>query len=82
MNTNTYTYFSCILSLFQLHGQQLSIGSLGSGNSEAHVSDITVNGATLSRTTNGVRIKTWQVRRNMHTYVCMSLLLRRSFSIS
>ncbi|RVW46922.1 Polygalacturonase [Vitis vinifera] len=40
-------------------GHGISIGSLGSGNSEAHVSDITVNGATLSGTTNGVRIKTW-----------------------
>ncbi|KAJ9695794.1 hypothetical protein PVL29_010992 [Vitis rotundifolia] len=41
-------------------GHGISIGSLGSGDSEAHVSDVTVNGATLSGTTNGVRIKTWQ----------------------
>jgi hypothetical protein len=40
---------------------ELSIGSLGSGNSEAYVSGITVNGAKFSGTTNGVRIKTWQV---------------------
>ncbi|KAK4392455.1 Polygalacturonase [Sesamum angolense] len=37
-----------------------SIGSLGSGKSEAHVSDVVVNRAKLSGTTNGVRIKTWQ----------------------
>lgn len=39
----------------------LSIGSLGDGNSEAHVSGVTVNGAKLSGTMNGVRIKTYQV---------------------
>lgn len=37
-----------------------SIGSLGSENTEAHVSDVVVDGATLNGTTNGVRIKTWQ----------------------
>ncbi|KAF5474130.1 hypothetical protein F2P56_006058 [Juglans regia] len=41
-------------------GHGISIGSLGSGNSEAYVSGITVNGAKLSGTTNGLRIKTWQ----------------------
>ncbi|KAF8398392.1 hypothetical protein HHK36_017319 [Tetracentron sinense] len=41
-------------------GHGISIGSLGSGNSEAHVSDVMVNRAKLSGTTNGVRIKTWQ----------------------
>ncbi|GLT37377.1 hypothetical protein SLA2020_116960 [Shorea laevis] len=41
-------------------GPEHGIGSLGSGNSEAHVSGVTVNGAKLSGTTNGVRIKTWQ----------------------
>ncbi|KAG6694170.1 hypothetical protein I3842_09G036600 [Carya illinoinensis] len=41
-------------------GHGISIGSLGSGNSEAYVSGITVDGAKLSGTTNGVRIKTWQ----------------------
>lgn len=39
-----------------------SIGSLGADNSEAEVSNVMVNGATLRGTTNGVRIKTWQVR--------------------
>lgn len=39
----------------------ISIGSLGSGKSEAHVSEVVVDGAKLNGTTNGVRIKTWQV---------------------
>ncbi|XP_068641991.1 polygalacturonase-like [Aristolochia californica] len=41
-------------------GHGISIGSLGSGKSEAHVSQVLVDGANLSGTTNGVRIKTWQ----------------------
>ncbi|KAK1420721.1 hypothetical protein QVD17_22545 [Tagetes erecta] len=41
-------------------GHGISIGSLGSKNSEAHVSNVTVDGAKFSGTTNGVRIKTWQ----------------------
>ncbi|XP_071720440.1 polygalacturonase-like isoform X2 [Rutidosis leptorrhynchoides] len=41
-------------------GHGISIGSLGEKNTEAHVSDIKVDGATLTGTTNGVRIKTWQ----------------------
>ncbi|CAH2054538.1 unnamed protein product [Thlaspi arvense] len=41
-------------------GHGISIGSLGEGNSEAYVSNVLVNKATLIGTTNGVRIKTWQ----------------------
>ncbi|KAE8673545.1 Polygalacturonase [Hibiscus syriacus] len=41
-------------------GHGISIGSLGAGNSSGYVSNVIVNRATLSRTTNGVRIKTWQ----------------------
>ncbi|GFP87737.1 polygalacturonase [Phtheirospermum japonicum] len=41
-------------------GHGISIGSLGSHNSEDYVSDVVVNKAKLSGTTNGVRIKTWQ----------------------
>ncbi|KAK2637046.1 hypothetical protein Ddye_031838 [Dipteronia dyeriana] len=41
-------------------GHGISIGSLGAGNSEAEVSDVVVNRARFSGTTNGVRIKTWQ----------------------
>ncbi|XP_024163077.1 polygalacturonase [Rosa chinensis] len=41
-------------------GHGISIGSLGKGGSEDHVSQVTVNGAKISGTTNGIRIKTWQ----------------------
>ncbi|XP_010906126.2 polygalacturonase-like [Elaeis guineensis] len=41
-------------------GHGISIGSLGAGNSEAHVSNVLVDKVTLKNTTNGVRIKTWQ----------------------
>lgn len=41
-------------------GHGISIGSLGAGNSEAVVSNVMVNRAKFSGTTNGVRIKTWQ----------------------
>ncbi|KAL4312289.1 hypothetical protein GQ457_01G052280 [Hibiscus cannabinus] len=41
-------------------GHGISIGSLGAGNSAAFVSNVIVNKATLSGTSNGVRIKTWQ----------------------
>ncbi|CAN1342458.1 unnamed protein product [Linum perenne] len=41
------------------HGK--SIGSLGAKNATAEVSEVLVNRATISGTTNGVRIKTWQV---------------------
>ncbi|KAF7824568.1 polygalacturonase [Senna tora] len=41
-------------------GHGISIGSLGADNSEAEVSNVLVNRATLIGTTNGVRIKTWQ----------------------
>ncbi|KAF3436115.1 hypothetical protein FNV43_RR23207 [Rhamnella rubrinervis] len=41
-------------------GHGISIGSLGSGNSEAYVSGVTVNKAKFVGTLNGVRIKTWQ----------------------
>ncbi|KAI4386516.1 hypothetical protein MLD38_004444 [Melastoma candidum] len=41
-------------------GHGISIGSLGSDNSAAYVSGVYVDGAKLTGTTNGVRIKTWQ----------------------
>ncbi|XP_010464443.1 PREDICTED: polygalacturonase QRT2-like [Camelina sativa] len=46
-------------------GHGISIGSLGADNSEAYVSNVVVNKATLIGTTNGVRIKTWQGGRGM-----------------
>ncbi|XP_047094022.1 polygalacturonase-like [Lolium rigidum] len=41
-------------------GHGISIGSLGDQNSEAQVTNITINGVRLHGTTNGARIKTWQ----------------------
>ncbi|CAA2967915.1 polygalacturonase QRT2 [Olea europaea subsp. europaea] len=41
-------------------GHGISIGSLGKNGAMDHVSNVFVNGATISGTTNGVRIKTWQ----------------------
>ncbi|CAI9114015.1 OLC1v1037486C1 [Oldenlandia corymbosa var. corymbosa] len=41
-------------------GHGISIGSLGKNSSWDQVHDVEVNGAFLSNTENGVRIKTWQ----------------------
>ncbi|KAG2620782.1 hypothetical protein PVAP13_3NG201178 [Panicum virgatum] len=41
-------------------GHGISIGSLGRWNSRAEVSNVTVDGATVSGTMFGARIKTWQ----------------------
>uniref|UniRef100_A0A0D9WWQ7 endo-polygalacturonase n=1 Tax=Leersia perrieri TaxID=77586 RepID=A0A0D9WWQ7_9ORYZ len=41
-------------------GHGISIGSLGDHNSEAHVTNVTVNNVRMYGTTNGARIKTWQ----------------------
>ena len=41
-------------------GHGISVGSLGRGNSRAEVSNVTVDGAHLSGTLFGARIKTWQ----------------------
>ncbi|KAL8262391.1 hypothetical protein R6Q59_023740 [Mikania micrantha] len=41
-------------------GHGISIGSLGKNNSEDKVSNILVDNAIISNTTNGVRIKSWQ----------------------
>ncbi|KAF4387775.1 hypothetical protein G4B88_004102 [Cannabis sativa] len=41
-------------------GHGVSIGSLGKSKSWSNVHDVTVDGAFLSNTENGLRIKTWQ----------------------
>ncbi|XP_060191250.1 probable polygalacturonase At1g80170 [Lycium barbarum] len=41
-------------------GHGISIGSLGKSNSWSQVQNVLVDGAYLSNTANGVRIKTWQ----------------------
>ncbi|KAG6468034.1 hypothetical protein ZIOFF_072600 [Zingiber officinale] len=43
-------------------GHGISIGSLGKKGSRATASNIHVSNCTLTQTTNGVRIKTWQAR--------------------
>nr|XP_018680727.1 PREDICTED: polygalacturonase-like isoform X2 [Musa acuminata subsp. malaccensis] len=45
-------------------GHGISIGSLGANNTRAHVSKVLVDKVILKGTTNGVRIKTWQL--NIH----------------
>jgi polygalacturonase len=42
-------------------GHGISIGGLGKDNTKACVSNITVRDVTMHETTNGVRIKSWQV---------------------
>ncbi|KAJ7558227.1 hypothetical protein O6H91_04G029400 [Diphasiastrum complanatum] len=56
----TDTFHTMIRNLKCGPGHGISIGSLGKDGSFANVSDIVVDGATLNRSTNGVRIKTWQ----------------------
>ncbi|KAF9613215.1 hypothetical protein IFM89_006316 [Coptis chinensis] len=41
-------------------GHGISIGSLGKSNSWSAVNDVSVDGALLANTKNGMRIKTWQ----------------------
>ncbi|KAK1298994.1 putative polygalacturonase [Acorus calamus] len=41
-------------------GHGISIGSLGKNSSWDHVSDVRVNGAFITNTENGLRIKSWQ----------------------
>lgn len=64
-------FFTCILS----------IGSLGKGGSWSQVSDVMVDGASLSNTKNGVRIKTWQVSM-LTTLHPLSLSLRTRIKIA
>ncbi|CAN1815839.1 unnamed protein product [Linum perenne] len=54
---NAVTFLECK----NLKVSNISIGSLGAKNATAEVSEVLVNRATISGTTNGVRIKTWQV---------------------
>lgn len=46
---------------FVISSCSFSIGSLGKSNSWGQVYNVHVNGAFISNTENGVRIKTWQV---------------------
>lgn len=44
-------------------GHGISIGGLGKDNTRACVSNITVRDVNMHNTMNGVRIKTWQVKK-------------------
>ena len=57
----SFRFMSVLIYLSFFAWCELSIGSLGSGNSEAYVSGVTINGAKLYGTSNGLRIKTWPV---------------------
>lgn len=47
-------------------GHGISIGGLGRDNMKACVSNITVRDVNVHNTTNGVRIKTWQVNASAY----------------
>ncbi|KAJ8453003.1 hypothetical protein Cgig2_014766 [Carnegiea gigantea] len=61
-------------------GHGISIGSLGAGQSKAHVSNVWVNRARLSGTTNGVRIKTWQGGRGYAKNIIFQNILMQNVS--
>lgn len=52
----------------------LSIGSLGKDNSTGIVTKVVLDTAYLRETTNGVRIKTWQVRITALTPILILLI--------
>jgi len=51
---------------------------LGEDNSEAYVSNVVVNKATLIGTTNGVRIKTWQVYYQYLLFIIIIITMKRN----
>ncbi|XP_048333996.1 probable polygalacturonase At1g80170 isoform X1 [Ziziphus jujuba] len=61
-------------------GHGISIGSLGKSKSRAEVHDIIVDGAFISNTENGVRIKTWQGGRGFASRITFQNLLMKNVS--
>ncbi|KAF6168358.1 hypothetical protein GIB67_018198 [Kingdonia uniflora] len=61
-------------------GHGISIGSLGENHSEAHVSGVTVDNSTLTGTTNGVRIKTWQGGHGKASNIIFQNIVMRNVS--
>lgn len=59
-----------------------SIGSLGKLNSWADVHDVVVDGALVSNTENGLRIKTWQVNFSFMYHGIRGFFSKTSFSIN
>ncbi|XP_031272553.1 probable polygalacturonase At1g80170 [Pistacia vera] len=61
-------------------GHGISIGSLGKFNSCSQIQDVTVDGAFISNTENGVRIKTWQGGSGFATNILFRNLLMENVS--
>lgn len=71
----------CIISFNLFLFGENSIGSLGHYKSEDHVAKVMVDGANIHGTTNGVRIKTWQVRVSLFfLYTCTTYCVRVSLA--
>lgn len=61
-------------------GHGISIGSMGKSNSWSQVRDVLVDGAFLSNTQNGVRIKTWQGGSGFATNMTFQNVLMQNVS--
>ncbi|XP_041017298.1 probable polygalacturonase At1g80170 isoform X1 [Juglans microcarpa x Juglans regia] len=61
-------------------GHGISIGSLGKSNSWSQVHDVMVDGAFLSNTQNGLRIKTWQGGSGFATDISFQNVLMENVS--
>ncbi|XP_022154408.1 probable polygalacturonase At1g80170 isoform X2 [Momordica charantia] len=61
-------------------GHGISIGSLGKQNTWAQVRNVMVDGAVLSNTKNGVRIKTWQGGSGFATDITFKNILMKNVS--
>lgn len=58
-----------------------SIGSLGRGGSYAQVENINVSDVNFDGTTNGARIKTWEVRNNQALNLLPIKMIKSELSI-
>ncbi|XP_031745023.1 probable polygalacturonase At1g80170 isoform X2 [Cucumis sativus] len=61
-------------------GHGISIGSLGKRNTSAQVRNVRVDGAVLSNTKNGARIKTWQGGSGSATDIIFKNMLMKNVS--
>ncbi|TYK10560.1 putative polygalacturonase [Cucumis melo var. makuwa] len=61
-------------------GHGISIGSLGKQNTSAQVRNVRVDGAVLSNTKNGARIKTWQGGSGSATDITFKNMLMKNVS--
>ncbi|GAA0150857.1 hypothetical protein LIER_09705 [Lithospermum erythrorhizon] len=63
ISVGDYVSYLDIVNIYCGPGHGISIGSLGSSGNVVQVENIRVINAILNRTTNGARIKTWQMGR-------------------